>query len=172
MKLDISSFEIRECDENDLAAVLELQDDTFRHLENPELLRKNTPEMLLDCLRPPHVTLGAWYQGELAALSVLYVPLEDAEKLMPYLDGVSCEGMNSANYKLCIVKKAFRGNGLQYELGKRLLLYAADMPVDILCATASPLNSHSIRNMEKLGFSYNKTTHKYGMTRNLYYKIL
>ncbi len=170
--MDISAFDIKECTEEDLTAVLELQEDAFRHLENPELLRKNTPEMLLECLKSPHVTLGAWYQGELAALSVLYVPLDDAEKLMPYLEGVPCEGMSSANYKLCIVKKAYRGNGLQYELGKRLFAYAADMHMDILCATASPLNTHSISNIEKLGFTYNKTTHKYGMTRNIYYKIL
>lgn len=172
MKLDITRLDIRECHKEDLAQLLALQEDAFAHLENPDLLRRNTADMLRECLCPPHVTLGAFHNGELVAVTVLYVPEEDAEKLTPYLENVPCDGMASANYKLCIVRHDYRGNGLQYELGKRMEDYATARGFEILCATASPLNTHSVRNIERLGFSYNRTTEKYGLTRNLYYKLL
>lgn len=171
MKTDIGNFVIERCTEAHLEDILELQDDAFEYLPSPELLRKNSPEMLLECLREPHLTLGAWYDGELAAFSVLYFPSIE-ENLSGYLVNVECSGMKDANYKLCIVKKKFRGNSLQYELGKRLVEYAARSGIEILCATASPLNAHSIKNIERMGFIYNKTLEKYGHSRNLYYQFL
>lgn len=172
MKIDISKFIIKECSEDNFISILELQEEAFKFLESPELLRKNTPEMLLSILKPPHVTLGAWYENELVAFSVLYFPNNDAEELTKHLENVKCSNLKSANYKLCIVKKEFRGNSLQYELGVRLIEYAVNAGVKLICATASPYNVHSINNIIRMGFVYNKTLKKYGYKRNLYYKLL
>ncbi|MBE6904321.1 MAG: GNAT family N-acetyltransferase [Ruminococcaceae bacterium] len=172
MKIDIEKFVFKECSKEQLDDILRIQEETFKNLEASELLRKNTPEMLLECLQPPHITLGAWYEGELAAFSVLYYPHTKEESLCDYLDNVDCLGLKDANYKLCIVKEKFRGNSLQYELEVRLEKYAVEAGVKILCATASPHNIHSIKNIEKMGYSYNKTLNKYGLVRNLYYKFI
>lgn len=170
--MDIRDFEFKLCTPKDLDRILEIQEDTLKHLEAPELLRKNTPEMLLECLQAPNVTVGAWYQGRLVAFSILYFPQEEAECLASALDGVDVAGLRSVNYKLCIVDRAFRGHSLQYELGKRLLQYAREANADIICATASPDNAYSIANIERLGFVLNKSLEKYGFSRNLYYQLL
>lgn len=172
MKVSITDFEFKPCTLADLDRVLELQDDAVAHLAAPHLLRKNTVEMLAECLQPPHVTLGAWYDGRLVAFSVLYVPQDAAERLDTSLEGVSVDGVAAANYKLCIVDSAFRGNGLQYELGVRLIEVARGSGIQMLCVTASPDNSHSIANIGRMGFTYNRTLGKYGFIRNLYYKML
>lgn len=172
MKLDLSKFEFRECNESDIDEIMAVQDDAFAHLENPELLRKNSREMLLECLNKPHYTVGAYYNGELAAFSVLYYPYTEAENLTGNLLDVDYYGMRYANYKLCIVKHAYIGNSLQYHLANKLLERAEADGVKIICATASPDNVYSIRNIEKLGFKYNRTLEKYGYSRNLYCKIL
>ena len=172
MKIDFSDFEIKQCGPSDIDDILELQEETLQALDNPELLRRNTPEMLLSCLNSPNVTLGAWYKGELAAISVLYYVDSEAEDLTKELVGVEFTGLKSANYKLCIVKNDFRGNSLQYRMGKMLVERAKADGVEILCATASPKNPYSIKNIERMGFVYNKTLQKYGFERNLYYNII
>ena len=172
MKIDIGEFEIRECNENDIDEILAVQDDAFHHLDNPELLRKNSREMLVECLNKPHLTLGAYYNGELAAFSVLYYPYTAEENLAICLENFDYSGISNANYKLCIVKHAFIGNSLQYHLAVRLLEVARKSGVQVVCATASPNNIYSIRNIEKLGFKYNRTLEKYGYSRNLYYKLI
>jgi len=172
MKLDLIEFEFRECTESDIDDIMAVQEDAFLHLENPELLRRNSREMLLECLSKPHYTVGAYYKGELAAFSVLYYPYTDAENLAVNLEGVDYTGMRHANYKLCIVKHEYIGNSLQRHLANKLLERAIADGVNIVCATASPENIYSIRNIEKLGFKYNRTLEKYGYSRNLYYKVL
>lgn len=171
MRIDINDFEIKECGEEYLPELLAIQDEAFEHLESPELLRKNTPEMLLECLRPPHVTLGAFYRGRLAAFSILYFPQSAEERLSDSLS-FDCGDKKTVNYKLCIVRKDFWGNSLQYELASRLVERARDAGMDIICATASPHNKHSERNILRLGFKCDKTLEKYGLSRNLYYKEL
>ncbi len=168
----MKDFVIRPCTDADLNDILDLQEATVSTLPSQELLRKNTPEMLRLCLHAPHLTMGAWHQGTLAAISVLYVPDDGEENLMKSLRGVDTAGKKSVNYKLCIVAEAYRGNHLQYELATYLLDYAVQQGAHLVCATASPKNVHSIRNMESLGFLYNRTLEKYGYERNLYYRFL
>ena len=171
MKINISDFEIKECGEEHLPEILRIQEEAFEHLESPDLLRRNTPEMLLECLRAPHVTLGAFYGGRLAAFSILYFPQTDEERLSDSLS-LDCTEKKTVNYKLCIVRKDFRGNSFQYELASRLLEIAKNAGMDIICATASPDNKYSDRNILRLGFKCDRTLEKYGYSRNLYYKEL
>lgn len=171
MKKDSANFLIKPCVEEDLKRILDIQEQTFKQLGESDILRRNTPEMLQECLKSPNVTLGAWYNDDLAAFSVLYFP-DDEENLAKLLDNVDVTNLKYANYKLCIVKSEYRGNSLQYSLGTELIKAAKELNVQILCCTASPHNPYSIRNIEKLGFKYNKTLQKYGFERNLYYCIL
>ena len=171
MKIDSDKFLIRPCGEEDLKRILDIQEQTFEELGESDILRRNTPEMLKECLKSPHITLGAWHEGDLAAFSVLFYP-DDEENLANLLDNIDTSTHKTANYKLCIVKSEYRGNSLQYLLGTELIKEARKQNVKILCCTASPNNPYSIKNIEKLGFIYNKTLQKYGFERNLYYCIL
>lgn len=172
MKIPFDEFDIRQCNIDDLKAVLDLQEEAFEYLPSEEYLRKNTPSMLRECLESPNYTLGAWYDDRLVAISVLYVPYDEEEDLSHYLQNVDINDITSANYKLCIVSPVARGNSLQFKLGEMLLQVAKNNGVNLICATASPKNVYSIRNMEKLGFVYNRTLEKYGMIRNLYYSFI
>lgn len=172
MKYDINAFEMKKCIPSDLDSILEIQDETFASLEDKDLLRKNTDEMLLECLKHPHVTLGAWHGGRLAAFSVLYFPGNSPENLAASLTSVDGKNLFSANYKLCIVRPDYRGNSLQYILAKKLEDYAVQRGAKIICSTVSPKNPYSMRNVEKLGYIYDHTLTKYGLERNLYYKYL
>lgn len=172
-KIPVEEFDISICTTEHFSDIIQIQDEAFETLSSPDLLRKNTAEMLLDCLNPPHVTLGAWYKGELAGISILYYPKKDeSDNLSAFLENVDVKGLKSANNKLCIVRSQYRGNSLQYEMGKILEHMAAKSGVKIMCATAHPDNTYSVNNLLKLGFIYNRTLTKYGLERNLYYKFI
>lgn len=172
MKIRFEDFIIRQCTPGHLKEVLCLQNETLPDLPSADILRENTPEMLEECLNPPHHTVGAWYKGELAAFSVLYYPNNEKENLSLSLKGIDVSGLITANNKLCIVRKKFRGNSLQYNLGLVLERHAASNGTNLLCATVSPKNPYSINNILRLGFVYNNTLLKYGFERNLYYKFI
>lgn len=172
MKLKKSDFEFRLCTPEDFEEILSIQDEAFSLLEDSDILRKNTNEMLFSCLNEPQITLGAFYKGELAAFSVLYFP-DESEALAPYLKTIDAKDKKDANNKLCIVKNKFRGNGLQSILGLMLEPYAKEKGIDLLCATVSPKNKYSMNNMKKMGYTYDSTTKKYGgLDRNIYYKFI
>ncbi|MDY5969644.1 MAG: hypothetical protein SPJ13_06500 [Bacteroidales bacterium] len=155
--------------------MLQLQDEAFEELGDPSLLRRNSPAMLRACLCGPHFVLGAWAQeGVLAAFSVLYFPMDQADDLSLLLEGVDLAGRCAANNKLCIVHRPFRGNGLQLSLGWGLEREAYQRGVRVLCSTASPHNAASCSSLLKQGYLLNRRLRLYEgeMERNLYVKEL
>jgi hypothetical protein len=177
-KVKINDVDIRQCTSANLDAIMEIQSKTLKELSSQEasadMLRENTPEMLAECLESPNYTLGIFYEGYLVAFSVLYYPHNDEENLSRSLEleSIDVSKLKSANYKLCIVRKWFRGNGFQRYLWQRLERYAVNDGVELICGTVSPKNKSSIDNLESMGFKYNKTCSKYGYERRLYYKLL
>lgn len=189
-----SDIVFRPCGEKDLPLLLSIQEETFAGLDDKSLLRCNTPAMLASCLAAPHYTLGAWVSGlpiaevppdgcgtatvsegeTLVAFSVLYFPQEAGEDLSLSLHAADTEGTHAvvANNKVCMVRKDFRGNGLQLRLGWQIECEAMQRGVQLLCATASPLNIASCRNLERQGYRLDCHLLKYGFPRNLYYKVL
>lgn len=172
MKISPNEFEFLTLTKNDVPKILDLQDRVIASLDNPELLRKNTEEMFLECVREPNLSIGVFYGGELIAIGILYFVTRPEEDLSGLLVGVDVAGKRTANYKLCMVDKPYRGNNLQYLLGRKLESYAKECGVELLCATVSPLNPYSENNVLKLGFIKNVTLKKYGAPRNLFYKNL
>jgi len=172
MKINFEDFKIERCTISNLNEILLIQEEVLAELSEC-ILRENTVDMLRECLGLPHITLGAWHEEKLVAFSILYfTEWEDIEDLAHLLDSVNSYGLKAVNYKLCIVRKEYRGNSLQYKMGKLLKSLAVESGVQIICATVAPNNEHSIENIEKLGFIYNKTLVKYGFDRNLYYQLL
>jgi len=172
MKIPLEEFSIKKCLPIHLDEILEIQNKALSRLPAMDILRKNTVQMLSDCLNPPHITLGAWHDNILTAFSVLYFPEDSEENLARQLVSIDTFGLKTANNKLCIVREDFRGNSLQYNLGLILERYAVEANVKMLCSTVSPKNPYSIRNLTLLGFIYNRTLTKYGVERNLYYKFI
>jgi GNAT superfamily N-acetyltransferase len=174
MKIKKEEFIFRQCTADDLESILKLQDEVYGALEDKDLLRKNTVEMLAFCLEEPNYTVGAYYKGRLAAISVLYVPLESDKKemLATSLEGIDITGVRHANYKLCLVSPEFRGNSLQRILEEKLVRKAKKLGITLLCATVSPDNVYSVRNIEGAGYKFNRQFEKYSLKRCLYYKYI
>lgn len=165
-------FTLQPLDTSHLSLLLDIQEQAFKTLENKCLLRHNSPEMLLSCLQEPNRTLGAWTNDQLVAFSILYIPQTMEEDLAHYVTDTACQGLTSANNKLCIVRPQYRGQKLQLLLGKQIELEARARGIEMLCATASPENTYSCNNLLAQGYTCNQTLSKYGYPRNLYYKIL
>lgn len=172
MKIPFECFKFKICTPSQLDDIIEIQDEVSSELGKSDILRINTTDMLMDCLNPPHITVGAWYGDTLAGFAVLYCPQSAEEELAPNLDNIDLSNVNAANYKLCIVRSEYRGNSLQYYLELELERFAKDKGINMLCATVSPKNKYSLDNVSKLGYIYNKTLTKYGFERNLYYKFI
>ena len=176
-KIKLEKFDIHQCSPLCFGEILQIERETFDELDDKDILREYSEEMLKKVLQPPHITLGAWYDSVLVGFSVLYYPQTNSENdsednLSTFLNGVDITGLKTANNKRCIVKKDFRGNSLQYELGCRLEIYAQKSDVKLMCATVSPKNTYSIKNIQRLGYIYNKRLLMYGSERNLYYKFI
>ena len=180
--IEINNVEFKECSSRDhLKAIVQMNAQTLLDLSldhHDHLLRKNSIETLSKCLEDPHVTLGAWHKDkegkdEMIAFAILYYPEDNSdENLSLDLEDIQVKGQKTANYKLCIVKKEYRGNSLQYKLGQHLEKYAIKQNVTLLCCTISPDNEHSIKSILSLGYTFNKKIKKYGLERNLYYKFI
>ncbi len=165
----------RKCTDHDFPRLLSLQETIFATLPDAALLRHNTPEMLRSCLADPHITIGAWDGDTLAAASILYLPQYPAEDLaLAYAPDLPDTGVfaRRANNKLCMVLPAYRGHHLQLHLGWMIEQEAYQRGIRVLCATASPHNAASCRNLERQGYRLHCQIVKYGYLRNLYVKSL
>lgn len=163
---------IRRCFSDDIDDIASLEKDTLASLTDISLLRANGKDSLRGCLFSPHATFGAFNGDRLVAFSILYCPGDDlGENLSQYL----CESLrsyNSANFKLCIVHPEYRGNNLQVQLGKCVEQQARQQGVELLCATVSPRNAPSQKNLSLLGYTPGPNVIKYTYPRIIYYKEL
>lgn len=171
---NITHSEIEICNINDLQALLDLQDDFFKNAQNTDILRENSQEMFIECLKYPNITFCYRINSKIEAFAVLYANIEPSEDLSKILIDVpfSTENIKCANYKLCIVSPLAQGNGLQQIFGEIIEKYAKKSNIELLCATVSPENHHSRNNMLKLGYEKNMTCEKYGLIRDVFYKLL
>lgn len=166
-----TDFIFRKCGLEQLDIILDMEREAIAALPQPDMLRRNSLEMWRRCLLPPHYCQGAWVGETLVAFAVLYVPQAgDGEELATLLHSQGARP--SANYKICIVRPAWRGHGLQVTLGRMLEAEARNKGIGVLCSTASPHNGASIASLLRLGYCYSHTLTKYGFTRNLYFKPL
>ncbi len=167
------TFEFKQCTEKDLDRIMEIQEEAFSVIENEEILRRNSREMLLSCLNYPHYTLGAYDGDKLVAFEVLYAG-EFTDENIGYDIGIEGEALLSvANVKLVIVSPEYRGNGLQRQLTEKVEEEAKRRGYKILCATVSPYNEFSVRNFEKAGYEMETEKVKYGgLLRRVYSKMI
>lgn len=159
---------IKKCNQNDIDDILLLQDDVFETLNNPTWLRQNTKQMFETCLQDPNITFGLYDGNSLIAVIIMYA-LKDDEDLSKSLQ--SHKANNSANFKLIMVKKQYRGNKIMASLMWVLERYAYSKGYTHLCATANAENIYSISNMANLGYEYDSSHIKYNsLNRDIYIK--
>ena len=164
---------IRQCAKEDIDKLLDLQDDAFASLDDPALLRRNSRDMLLECLSPPHYALGAFDGETLAAVGILYRGGNSDENLARMTGVPERELDRCENIKLIIVRTDCRGRGLGRRLTALLEEEAERRGTVMLCATVSPRNAPSLANFERLGYKRYGTFAKYGgLERLLVYKKL
>ena len=164
-------FELRSCDSTHLEEILKLQEEAIAALPQPHLLNRNTPQFFKAALCAPHVTVGAFCGETLAGFATLYHPQTQEDDLSHTLETVDVRGEKVANYKVTIVRQAYRGHHLQQRLEQALEQHAKAQGVTLLCVTVSPDNLPSKRNIEKCGYTYDHTQIKYdNLLRDIYYK--
>lgn len=155
-----------------LPAVLAIEAETLGSLVHLDQLRRNSSDMLAACLREPHFTLGAFCGAEIAAFATLYVPQPGDDEDLSQCLSASIVRTSAANFKICIVRPQYRGQGLQVQLGRQLEREASRRGIRLLCATVSPRNEASVRSLIHLGYHYDASVQKYGFARDLYYHCI
>lgn len=171
MKLKESDIVFKKCSPEHFKDICRLQEITFEHLDNKDLLRRNTTEMLKRCLEEPHYTLGAFLKEELVAFAILFDAELSDENIGLDLDFSEEELIKTINMKLIIVLPEYRGNGLQKKLMTLLEEIAKKRNKRFICGTVSPKNKYSCKNFELLNYVLKTTKIKYdGLERNIYCK--
>lgn len=166
-------FTFRPCGPEDLDTILAIQEEAFSLLEDNQWLRRNSREMLDSCLRAPHVTIGVYCGDELAAFGVLYIAGESEENLGRKIGLTGKDILTTANFKLVIVRPAYRGNGLQRALTVRLEQLAREMGFARICSSVSPYNRYSADNFVAMGYKPGGHAVLYGgLERTIFYKEL
>ncbi|MBE6701573.1 MAG: GNAT family N-acetyltransferase [Ruminococcaceae bacterium] len=173
MKLSDSEIIFTKCGPKHICDILSLQEKAFEHLEDASLLRRNSKEMLEDCLCEPHYTIGAFYQDKMIGFAIIYDGGNSEENLGRDLGIDNSKLKEVINMKLVIVDPEFRGNGLQRKMTSRLEDIARSRGKKIICATVSENNNYSFNNLLALGYEHKTTKIKYGnLKRRVYCKLL
>lgn len=174
----MNKFTFRPIDGSYIDVVMDIQQSAFAVMDNHEILRANTRDMLTDCL-DNHYSIGAFVPDEdgrekMVAFGILYFPGSTDENLAQYLYDDIEDYDVYANMKLIIVHPQYRGQGLQRTLTEVLEYEARRRGIQELFCTVSPLNSHSYNNMIASGYEFIKLVEgKYnGASRNVYHKKL
>ena len=145
----------------DLPALLTLQEQVFEKLENPDLLRRNSPERLTWCLEAPNIALGFFDEGGLAAAGILVEPAEGETDLRKGLVRHQ-RADRAADLKLILVRPDRRGEGLQMQLMGELETRALAAGYGQLCVSVAPDNLYSRRNILAAGYTPDHTECLYG----------
>ena len=171
MKAISEKIHIRSLKEDDLNAVLKLQEETFLGLQDSSGLRKNTPEILLQSLADRNIALGGFCEQELIAIGIAVDPIPPETDLRANLQTHTVG--KAMDLKLIIVKEGYRGNGLQRALIRILEKTAYTRGFTHFCTSVSPNNPYSINNMLAMGYEYDHQEELYGgLLRNIYVKEL
>ena len=162
---------IRSLNAADLDSILELQENTLLGLKDPSVLRKNSPEILLQALSERNIALGVFIDDKLIAIGIAVDPVPPETDLRVNLQKFSVD--KAMDLKLCIVREGYRGNGLQAAFICVLEKLAYIRGTTHFCTSVSPNNSYSIRNVLLTGYEYDHQESLYGgLLRNVYVKEL
>ncbi len=165
---------LRLCSTEDIHAILELQESVFADLgDQSDLLRRNTQETFERCTKEPNFTIGVFDKERLIAICIM----EDARGRNDDL-GISIKNdlvrqSVYADSKLVMVKKEYRGLGLQKALMGLLEINACKRGYQYLLTSVSPDNAYSRSNIIGMGYVYDTDKTLYGgLKREIYIKTV
>ena len=140
-------------------AIFTLQQDVFKEGYDENLLRYNSKQMLKKAMSKGY-TIGVFYKENLIAFGILlaYQNLIAEKEMMSLLKDFKY--IKNYTIKLIIVKKNFRGKGLQRKIIK--IFEDKIEEKSLILATVSPLNSYSLRNFLKCGYKILTEKKMYG----------
>ncbi|CAD2073378.1 hypothetical protein GCM10007275_01750 [Jeotgalicoccus coquinae] len=148
---------------NDIGEIMGLQDSVYEHLEQKEVLEKLTKEEFEKCLEQGYVA-GVYFEDELIALRMMYIPSMDEEEHLADDVGVSRE--RSIYSEISLVNPEHRGQKLQMKMGEYLIDQVRESgDFDYIFSTVMPVNLASLKDKFKLGFKIMRTRLKYGGKR-------
>ncbi|MHC0552199.1 GNAT family N-acetyltransferase [Salinicoccus sp. CNSTN-B1] len=144
----------------ELPALLELQKEVYRGLENKEVLQTLTRAEFKAIIQQGFI-IGAYDEGELAGTRSMYIPSPDEEEHLAENAGI--DDRDSVIYsEISFIKPAVRGQGLQTRMGERLLeKVRSDGRFEYVLTTVMPNNIPSLKDKFKLGFRIVDTAYKY-----------
>lgn len=167
----LDNAHIRYLNEDDLPAILELQEETILGLKDKTILRKNSPEILLQSISEQNIALGVFINDELIAIGLTVLPVPPETDLRENLQNHTVD--NAMDLKLIIVKEKYRGNGLQKKLIRLMEEEALSRGITHLCTSVSPNNPYSYNNVLAMGYEFDHQEEIYGgLLRNIYVKEL
>lgn len=155
--------ELRICCENELDALMELQESVLRAMPDSELFFPTSRELNRSYMKSPNLILAAFSGGRLIAYCSLVFHGNGEENLGWDLGWPASRVLNCAVVDTVVVDPEFRGRGLQRRLVHQSCKLAAERhPGVCLLTTVSPKNLPSLNNMQAEGFEVLVTKEKYG----------
>ena len=167
-------FSFRKLGAESLGEVSDMLGEAASLMPDPTMLRVSSRETLAACLAEPHLTLGAFSGGSLAAFAILYFGGSSGESLARHAGETEEQLGRTANIKLVVVRPQWRGLGLQRELTRQLEREAAGRGIERLYASVSSLNTRSADNFARLGYEKCVTGLSLygGLARDIYRKTI
>lgn len=159
MRSKYNEYILRKCTVQDVDQICELQKIIIDGLDNKAILRQNERSMFEHCVQEPNLTIGVYDKEKLIAVAIFVIEHGDEDLS---LELVCHEVDVSANFKLVMVKKEYRGNGFQRALMWILEKYAYNNGFTHLCTTVSEENTYSLHNVKETGYEYDHNAVKYG----------
>lgn len=167
MKVNVNELSYKVLQISDIPLLLEVQEEAFEYAKgDTDFLRRNTVETFSLCFGEKSLVLGVFLGEQIIAFGILHAAGDTKENLALDIEEVT-DVLQNANVKLIIVRPQYRGNGLQFELIKRLSAHAKECGFTWLSATVAPSNPWSKINFEKCGFKQVKVLQKYGGKQRL-----
>lgn len=156
-------LEIRPCKETELDAVMLLQENIFRNMEQKDWFAVASRDENKRFMKEPNVILGVYDKDKLAAYGSIGFLGDSSDNLGWDLGWTQEKVYRCAVLDAIIVDSEYRGFGLQRELIRRCVKHAMDKkPGCIVLATVSPDNIYSLRNVQAEGFEILARKEKYG----------
>ena len=165
---------IRFCSTDDVQAILALQESVFEDLgDKSDLLRRNTAETFERCTKEPNFTIGVYDKEELIAVCIMEDARGREDDLGISIKNEQVKQSKYADSKLVMVKKKYRGQGLQRALMCMLEENARKRGYQYLLTSVSPDNSFSHLNIIGMGYVYDTDKTLYGgLKREIYVKLV
>lgn len=163
---DKNEFILKTLDQTYINQIMRLQSSIIDSIGNLELFAVSEQEEFEEAIKDKGCILGCVTKdNELIAMGMYVVFGYDARNYGYDIDLEGEDLLQVGQIEATVVAPEYRGLGLQREICRKLEEEARKRGNTLLCATASPLNKHSVENFIKLGYRIDREKLKYGGLR-------